>query len=73
VYAGTFHEKLGMILGFLLALLLILSAIWLISKGQDIQGFILFAGTIAGLVYSFRYGAKKADQELEESKKELNQ
>lgn len=66
VNANVLSERVGMILAFILAALLIVSGTFLIYHDKDPQGLSLIAGTLVTLCGVFIYGRSRASRELQE-------
>lgn len=64
VNSGTLHERIGIVLGFLLALFGFAIAGFAISRGQSLAGVTLFIFQIASLAGVYIYGSHKRDDDL---------
>lgn len=56
---------LGLILGFIIAITGLIGSIYLIFKGQSVTGTILAGSVLVSLVYTFVYGSKQRQKELD--------
>jgi uncharacterized membrane protein len=65
IEANAFSEKLGPILGFIIAMTAIVGGIWLISKGLKIEGLAAVLTAIAAPVGLFVYGKYQQQKELQ--------
>lgn len=64
VKSGILHERLGIVLGFVLAAFGFALAGFAISKGQSLAGVTLFVFQIAALAGVYVYGSHKRDDDL---------
>lgn len=69
IKSNTKRATLSTMFAFILGLAMIIGAIYLISIGKDITGFVILATAITALTGSFYYGTKSNKQER--SEKEL--
>lgn len=65
IEANAFSEKLGPILGFILAMTVVVGGIWLISKGLKAEGLAAVLAAVAAPVGVFVYGKSQQKKELE--------
>ncbi len=65
IEANAFSEKLGPILGFILAMTVVVGGIWLISKGLKTEGLVAVLSAVAAPVGVFVYGKNQQKKELE--------
>jgi uncharacterized membrane protein len=65
IEANAFSEKLGPILGFIIAMTAIIGGIWLISKGLKTEGLVAVLTAIAAPVGVFVFGKYQQQKELE--------
>src|SRR5436309_567075 len=70
IEANAFTQKLGPILGFILAMTAVLGGIWLISKGLKAEGLTSVLVPLASLVGVFIYGKHRQYKELESKRDE---
>ncbi len=63
--SDTFRATLGLIFGFVLALITVAGSIYLIMNNQGYFGVGLFGATLAGIVGTFVYGTKNRRRERE--------
>jgi uncharacterized membrane protein len=74
VKADILGQRWGLVLGFVLAMTIVIGGIWLISKGMAVSGLVAIIGAIAGPVGVFVYGKHQQRKELElESQKPESQ
>ena len=64
VSSNVFSQKVGLILGFVIAMTAIGGGIWLSSKGMGGAGLTAIIGALAALVGVFVYGKKQQSKEL---------
>lgn len=69
VEAAIKTEGRGQHYAFVLSLLIIVGALYLIDSGKEVSGSILAGGTLTGLAYLFITGRKKEKQSPSEPKK----
>jgi uncharacterized membrane protein len=65
ISAHAFTERLGPILGFIVAMTAVVGGIWLLSKGLRIEGLTSILGTVAALAGVFIYGKSQQTKELQ--------
>lgn len=64
VSSNSFAQRLGPILGFVLAALIVLGGFWLIEQGKSIVGMAAILSATASLVAVFVIGKQKQREEL---------
>ena len=70
VYSGVENSKRGQRFAFIIALVIIVSGVFLISIDKDTTGFIMVVGSIGSLIGVFIYGRRS---EIKERKEKRNQ
>lgn len=71
ITSATIDSKIGMIAGLIVALALIGASLKIITTGHTLSGFTVIVGTLAAIVYSFRYEIKRGQKELNEKERQL--
>lgn len=71
VESNAFVQKLGPILGFIIAMTAVVGGFFLIEKGKDAYGLAAIITALASLAGVFVYGKKKQKKELEDKAKDF--
>ena len=73
VESNAFSQKVGLILGFVIAMTAIVGGIWLAREGKSGSGVTAIIAALAALVGVFVYGKIEQRRELAEKSKALSQ
>jgi uncharacterized membrane protein len=71
ITSATIDSKMGIIAGLLVALALIGASLKIITTGHTLSGFAVIVGTLAAIVYSFRYEVNRGQKQLNEKERQL--
>ena len=71
IASNSFVQKLGPVLGFVIAMTAITGGIWLAANGKSRAGLTSIIGALAALVGVFVYGKRTQERELDEKEKAL--
>ena len=72
VESNAFSQKVGLILGFVVAMTAIAGGIWLALEGKSVSGVTAIIAALAALVGVFVYGKIEQRRELAEKAKALS-
>lgn len=64
IYSNVISERLGQILGFIIAIIVILSGVYLTMHDKPTQGIVAMLSPLIGLVVAFIYGKRYQQKQL---------
>jgi len=64
VKGGSTRAFMGSVFGFVIGMTAVMGGIYLATQGQELGGYSIVLGTVAGLAGVFVYGRRAAKQEL---------
>lgn len=71
VESDIWMERLGLILGFVLAVIISISGVILLMNDKPIEGFVLLIGEAVAIVGTFVYAQNRKHKQLQEQQKML--
>lgn len=64
IYSNVISERLGQILGFILAIVVVLAGVYLTMHDKPTQGIVAIMSPLIGLVTAFIYGKRHQQKQL---------
>ncbi|MGD0102174.1 MAG: DUF2335 domain-containing protein [Acidobacteriota bacterium] len=64
IYSNVVSERLGQILGFIVAIVVVLSGVYLTMHDKPTQGIVAILSPLIGLVLAFIYGKRHQQKQL---------